>query len=332
MFCYSCGKQIDDDSLHCEYCGAKQIDETPEQTTSFCASCGGELEQGSLFCMHCGATVEANATVGSDTAVDGGAAVGDSTEMQNSYPSDDPLSTLPEEESQDYQTVPEQQYYAQNADGDAMYAPTQPIDYSQQNQYPQGDVAQQNPKQKSGLPIGIKILIIFLLAIVIILGGWILVDKVIMSEGSPIAELLGNVATVESKDDSKDKNDKKKNSDDEDISNSEGKNKNDSGNDISQPAMNFIIGADVNGIYIRSEPLISGTSGINNDGNKIGYIEEGDTSVILFGTGEEYLDSEGYVWYEVDIPEYHRESYDQSKFYSGLPLRGWVRGDVVNVF
>ena len=63
MFCSKCGKQIADDSLFCNYCGAKQTTPAPENkkgisfSTTACPSCGGQLtvsiKTGSAVCPFC---------------------------------------------------------------------------------------------------------------------------------------------------------------------------------------------------------------------------------------------------------------------------------------
>ena len=63
MFCSKCGKQIADDSLFCNYCGAKQAASAPagKNSISFasttCPNCSGQLtvslKTGSAFCPFC---------------------------------------------------------------------------------------------------------------------------------------------------------------------------------------------------------------------------------------------------------------------------------------
>lgn len=63
MFCSKCGKQIADDSLFCNYCGAKQSAPAPEKksgisfATTACPNCGGQLnvsvKTGSAYCPFC---------------------------------------------------------------------------------------------------------------------------------------------------------------------------------------------------------------------------------------------------------------------------------------
>jgi len=84
------------------------------------------------------------------------------------------------------------------------------------------------------------------------------------------------------------------------------------------------------GIFIRSEPYVNGKSNMINDGNKIGWIAGGDTSVVLIATGEEYFEGPGkFWWYEVEIPQWYRDTNKQTTYFAGLPLIGWVREDVV---
>ena len=64
MFCSKCGKQIADDSLFCNYCGARQAAPTTENKNSIsfastsCPNCSGQLtfsfKTGSAFCPFCG--------------------------------------------------------------------------------------------------------------------------------------------------------------------------------------------------------------------------------------------------------------------------------------
>ena len=84
------------------------------------------------------------------------------------------------------------------------------------------------------------------------------------------------------------------------------------------------------GIFIRSDPTVTGAGNKLNDGNKIGWIAGGDTSVTLVATGKEYHEGGNlHWWYEVEIPQWYRDTAKQSENYSGKPLIGWVRDDVV---
>jgi flagellar basal body-associated protein FliL len=84
------------------------------------------------------------------------------------------------------------------------------------------------------------------------------------------------------------------------------------------------------GIFVRSDHVVNGETKKMNDGNKIAYIEGGNTSVELVATGNEYDEgSAGYWWYEVEVPQWYRDSATQTKNYAGKPLLGWVRADVV---
>jgi len=92
----------------------------------------------------------------------------------------------------------------------------------------------------------------------------------------------------------------------------------------------FVTSEPKSGIFIRSEPIVNGKSNIINDGNKIGWIAGGDTSVVLVATGVEYQEGPGqYWWFEVEIPQWYRDTKKQSDNFAGLPLIGWVRDDVV---
>ena len=84
------------------------------------------------------------------------------------------------------------------------------------------------------------------------------------------------------------------------------------------------------GIFIRSDPGIQGDGNVLDDGNKIGWIDGGDVSVELIATGNEYLEDVGrYWWYEVEIPQWYRDTSMQMEYYAGKSLTGWVREDVV---
>jgi len=84
------------------------------------------------------------------------------------------------------------------------------------------------------------------------------------------------------------------------------------------------------GIFIRSDHVVNGQSKYLNDGNKIGWIAGNDTSVVLIATGKEYDEGgDGYWWYQVEIPQWYRDTQKQSENYAGYPLIGWVRQDVV---
>ena len=64
MFCSKCGKQIADDSLFCNYCGARQAAPAAEKknsislTSTTCPNCSGQLtvsfKTGSAYCPFCG--------------------------------------------------------------------------------------------------------------------------------------------------------------------------------------------------------------------------------------------------------------------------------------
>ena len=83
-------------------------------------------------------------------------------------------------------------------------------------------------------------------------------------------------------------------------------------------------------IFIRSEPVVNGESSKMNDGNKIGWIEKGDTSVELIATGNEYHEGgDGHWWYEIEIPQWYRDTPKQKENFAGKPLVGWIREDIV---
>jgi len=84
------------------------------------------------------------------------------------------------------------------------------------------------------------------------------------------------------------------------------------------------------GIFIRSDHYVDGNGRYLNDSNKIGWIAGGDTSVQLVATGNEYDEGgDRHWWYEVEIPQWYRDTPQQTENYAGKPLIGWVRDDVV---
>jgi len=84
------------------------------------------------------------------------------------------------------------------------------------------------------------------------------------------------------------------------------------------------------GIFIRSDHFVDGDSNLIDDGNKIGWIAGGDTSVELIATGNKYHEGgDGFWWYEVKIPQWYRDTGKQKNFYDGRTLIGWVREDVL---
>lgn len=57
MRCIQCNAEIEEDSLFCSECGARQEVEKEEQNVvsySFCPNCGTRIEEGELFCSGCG--------------------------------------------------------------------------------------------------------------------------------------------------------------------------------------------------------------------------------------------------------------------------------------
>jgi len=92
----------------------------------------------------------------------------------------------------------------------------------------------------------------------------------------------------------------------------------------------FVTAKTNQGIFVRSEPIVDGDGKNINDGNKIAWIDSGDTSVELIATGKEYHEGgEGYWWYEVEIPGWYRNTQEQTANFAGRPMVGWVRSDVV---
>ncbi|MCH5248960.1 MAG: zinc-ribbon domain-containing protein [Lachnospiraceae bacterium] len=47
MVCSNCGKEIQDGSIFCSFCGVRCI-------KRLCTACGTELKEGQLFCYVCG--------------------------------------------------------------------------------------------------------------------------------------------------------------------------------------------------------------------------------------------------------------------------------------
>ncbi len=66
MICGKCGKRIDDDSVFCEFCGAKAESAQPKKAYEpgqniryvYCAHCGARIEDASIFCDQCGEPLE----------------------------------------------------------------------------------------------------------------------------------------------------------------------------------------------------------------------------------------------------------------------------------
>ena len=54
MFCYQCGKQLEEGVLFCGICGAKK-DVSPQPISISCHQCDNPLEDGEQFCGKCGA-------------------------------------------------------------------------------------------------------------------------------------------------------------------------------------------------------------------------------------------------------------------------------------
>ena len=66
MRCRRCNAEIEDGSLFCSECGAKQEEIVKEQTEVkflFCPNCGTKLEQGAMFCSECGTKLVGNPVV-----------------------------------------------------------------------------------------------------------------------------------------------------------------------------------------------------------------------------------------------------------------------------
>jgi len=92
----------------------------------------------------------------------------------------------------------------------------------------------------------------------------------------------------------------------------------------------FVTNDPKTGIFIRSDHIITGEGNKINDGNKIGWIAGGDTSVELIATGKKYHEGDdGFWWYEVEIPQWYRDTKKQNDNFAGRPMVGWVRQDVV---
>jgi len=62
MFCYQCGKQLEEGALFCGICGAKK-DVLPQPITISCHQCDNPLEDGEQFCGKCGAQKNATTSI-----------------------------------------------------------------------------------------------------------------------------------------------------------------------------------------------------------------------------------------------------------------------------
>ena len=79
MFCSKCGKQIADDSLFCNYCGAKQSAPKTENKNSIsfastnCPNCSGQLtvsfKTGTAFCPFCNSRFVLDSTGDAEAAL-----------------------------------------------------------------------------------------------------------------------------------------------------------------------------------------------------------------------------------------------------------------------
>jgi hypothetical protein len=85
------------------------------------------------------------------------------------------------------------------------------------------------------------------------------------------------------------------------------------------------------GLFVRNDPWVDGEATQYSDGNKIAYLNPDDRWVILVATGEGTSDSEGYHWFQVQIPEDFRNQEWQSQNFGSDPLIGYVREDVVQL-
>jgi len=70
MYCEKCGKQINDDSKFCMYCGAAVQKTEPEGKV--CPDCGKEFEENMVFCDQCGRKLCAKGNVKKETGTKGG--------------------------------------------------------------------------------------------------------------------------------------------------------------------------------------------------------------------------------------------------------------------
>ena len=56
MYCKSCGKEIDDNSAFCQFCGTKQNENkkiSVIENTKICSVCGEEYKSGKGYCPFC---------------------------------------------------------------------------------------------------------------------------------------------------------------------------------------------------------------------------------------------------------------------------------------
>ena len=62
MICPKCGREVEENSDFCVYCGAslaqlktEEVKEEKEETTVFCTTCGAKMKESDAFCSVCGA-------------------------------------------------------------------------------------------------------------------------------------------------------------------------------------------------------------------------------------------------------------------------------------
>ncbi|MCL2807171.1 MAG: serine/threonine protein kinase [Coriobacteriia bacterium] len=84
-------------------------------------------------------------------------------------------------------------------------------------------------------------------------------------------------------------------------------------------------------VFVRSSPDVQGPPRQNYGHNKIAYLGNGDRRVILVATGQTVTGSDGHQWFVVKIPPDFRNSSSQWQHFSGLPMEGYVRADVVQL-
>ena len=74
MYCYKCGKEIDDNAEVCVFCGTEMsgVRKSVENNNvgkKFCSKCGGEVREDAVICIHCGCAIQDESQVESKTGM-----------------------------------------------------------------------------------------------------------------------------------------------------------------------------------------------------------------------------------------------------------------------